>query len=564
LKITDAFPQIERMMCKVRVSQQPFFTGTGPVEDSICLNSETQLLGGVTPTDTVGVNIPVGSFELGGSFAGLTYLPDGSGAQYTAPIDISGFPIGSTITNSQDLNQVCITMEHSFLGDLELALECPNGTQVTLMNSYNPGFIAGGTSGGGTYMGDPIDDIGGGGPGEGWEYCFSSVFNTWGDYPTEFGNGNTIPAPNFGNGGASMNPNGVYLPETDFAAFAGCPINGQWTIIVQDNLGTDDGYIFEWGLFFDPSFFGDLGSYQNTVVHDFWSENDAIISQVDTITGQTDTLLTVRPDAPGDYEFTYNVVDDFGCHYDTTVTVFVIDVPTIFNDTSVCDYNFQITGTDSYNGGVWSVDTTVISLTDSLIPNPGVYADTGGVYYFIYTSNRCSFKDTATINFIVTPYGYIVGDEEFCEGSDLTLAGFHPEGYAEEYLWSTGSTSQDIVITEPGQYWVQFNNECGTHTDTVNVTTKICDIKPPNVITPNGDGVNDLWFVKSEGMKEFYCEIRNRWGNVVYSYTDVSGGWDGKSKSGQTVSPGVYFYYIQALSEGDQEIVQQGAITVKQ
>jgi flagellar hook assembly protein FlgD len=65
-------------------------------------------------------------------------------------------------------------------------------------------------------------------------------------------------------------------------------------------------------------------------------------------------------------------------------------------------------------------------------------------------------------------------------------------------------------------------------------------------------------------MKEFYCEIRNRWGNVVYSYTDIDGGWDGKSNSGQTVAPGVYFYYIQAKTEGDQEIVQQGAITVKQ
>ena len=209
-------------------------------------------------------------FQLGGSFAGLTYLPDGSGAQYAAPIDIGGFPSGSTIQNSQDLNQVCITMEHSYLGDLEIALQCPNGTQVTLINSYSPGFIPGGTSGGGTYMGDPIDDSGGGGPGEGWEYCFSSVFNTWGDYPTEIGLGNTVPAPNFGNNGPSLNPNGIYLPEDDFATFAGCPVNGQWTIIVQDNLGIDDGYIFEWGLFFDPSFFPGMSGYQNTVVSEDW------------------------------------------------------------------------------------------------------------------------------------------------------------------------------------------------------------------------------------------------------------------------------------------------------
>ena len=93
------------MLCKVRVSQQPLFTGTGPQQDTVCLGSNTFLVGGTTATDTVGVDIPGGSFELGGSFAGLTYLPDGSGAVYNAPITIGGFPAGSTISNSQDLNQ---------------------------------------------------------------------------------------------------------------------------------------------------------------------------------------------------------------------------------------------------------------------------------------------------------------------------------------------------------------------------------------------------------------------------------------------------------------------------
>ena len=54
--------------------------------------------------------------------------------------------------------------------------------------------------------------------------------------------------------GNSIDPSVTYEPETSFANFAGCPINGQWTIIVQDNLGTDDGWIFEWGLFILTNF----------------------------------------------------------------------------------------------------------------------------------------------------------------------------------------------------------------------------------------------------------------------------------------------------------------------
>jgi hypothetical protein len=461
LKITDQFPQIERMLCKVRVSQLPNFNGTGPLEDTVCLGQQTTLIGGVTPTDTVGFNIPAGQFQLGGSFAGLTYLPDGSGAQYQAPITISGFPASATIANSQDLNQVCITMEHSYVGDLEIALQCPNGTQVTLLNSYSPGFIPGGTSGGGTYLGDPIDDSGGGGPGEGWEYCFSSVFNTWGSYPTELGLGNTIPAPVFGNNGPSMNPNGVYLPEGNFVGFAGCPVNGQWTIIVQDNLGIDDGYIFEWGLYFDPSFFPGSSSYQNYAVSDSWLNDPTIIS------GQNDTLLIVQPNVPGDYDYTYTITDDFGCVYDTTVTLYVLPLPEIFADTIACDFGMLVDGTVSYSGGTWFSTDPNISFSNPNVDNPNITSTLAGVYSVSYTDDACNLTVSSNIDF--PPLPTTMPDTALCS---LTLPATGTTAYATGGVWSeatggvsfspsastlnptftaSGSGVYNIVFTDPQQ-----------------------------------------------------------------------------------------------------------------
>ncbi|MEY4572891.1 MAG: hypothetical protein RLZ10_2148, partial [Bacteroidota bacterium] len=220
VKITDQFPLSERVRCKVRVSLLPSFAGTGPLEDSVCLGLNTELIGGVTNQDTVGVTIPPGTFELGGNFAGLTYLPDGSGQQYTAPINISGFPDAAVISNDQDLNQVCITMEHSYLGDLEIWLECPSGQIVPLVNSYGAGAIPGGNSGGGTFLGHPIDDSGGGGPGEGWEYCFSSVFNTINGSMTQ-NLTNTVPVTSQPplSAGNSIDPSDTYQPETAFSSF---------------------------------------------------------------------------------------------------------------------------------------------------------------------------------------------------------------------------------------------------------------------------------------------------------------------------------------------------------
>ena len=99
LTITDSYPSNATNKFRVRTSTTPSFLGTGPMNDTVCHNHSTELFGGVTVSDTVGVNVPEGSFQLGGNFAGLTYLPDGSNAHYTTSINMSGFPPGSTIQN---------------------------------------------------------------------------------------------------------------------------------------------------------------------------------------------------------------------------------------------------------------------------------------------------------------------------------------------------------------------------------------------------------------------------------------------------------------------------------
>lgn len=555
VQMTDIFPYTARLVAKVRISQQPIFAGTGPVKDTVCVGDYTNLIGGVTATDTVGVDIPLGTFQLGGAFAGLTYLPDGSGAQYQAPIDISGFPAGSVISNAQDLNKVCITMEHSYIGDIEIALECPNGTQVTLLNSYGPGFIPGGTSGGGIYLGDPIDDSGGGGPGEGWEYCFSSVFNTWGDYPTELANANFAPAVNFGGGGNSMNPNGVYLPEQSFADFAGCPINGQWTVIVQDNLGIDDGYIFQWGLFFDGSFFPDSYSYQNTIVQDSWTDHPTIVS------GQEDTVLVVQPDSPGQYNYTYNVTDNFGCEYDTTVTFTVLPTPSIFPDTIICNQMYVVASNTVANdlGVAWYSNHEEIVFTDTTTLLPGIQASEPGVY----TVNMIGFRCQDTVSTTITFPHHIqlsVSDTTICAGGTTSLLA--SVQHQDNLVWNTGETTNPIMGSAGQTYEVTASNHCYSETASATISEKLCDVEAPNVISLSSTTGNNLWYVKQSGLKDFKCSILNRWGNVVYEFSDPSGAWDGKGPNGQFVAEGTYFYNITTTTETGEEIKKHGFIQV--
>ena len=559
LRITDMFPQIERITCKVRVSQLPIFAGTGPVEDTVCLGQNTMLIGGVTPTDTVGIDIPFGTFQIGGTFAGLTYLPDGTGAVYTTTIPISGFDDTTTYQNPGDIDQLCLDIEHSYLGDFEIALTCPNGTMVSLWNGYNQvgGLVAGGCGNSISTMLGNDQDIDGAVPIPGapiWTYCFSELNATFGTMCAENAAGNWIVNDY---GWQSMNPNGVYLPDGNFSDFVGCPINGNWTITVQDNQGIDDGYIFQWGLYFNAGLYADYEGYQNTVVSEFWTNDPTIVS------GQGDTLLIIQPNTPGDYSYTYNIVDNFGCPYDTTVSLFVMSLPSIFGDTTVCALGMFATGTQAYAGGEWSSTSANISFApDSVTLNPAINATVDGTYTVSFTDNACNQTVTSEIYF--PPYAYTqVFDSIICAGTNYTILA-QENSTVNSFLWNTGSTTSSTEFTGPGDYTVTASNLCYSTTVTATIETYICEIIAPNIMVLSSQAGNNSFFIQYDGVETFECTILNRWGNTIYEYIDPAGKWDGRSSNGTIVEEGTYFYIIKAKFFGaDEEITKHGFVQVK-
>lgn len=74
----------------------------------------------------------------------------------------------------------------------------------------------------------------------------------------------------------------------------------------------------------------------------------------------------------------------------------------------------------------------------------------------------------------------------------------------------------------------------------------------PNVITPNGDGINDVFELSFPYSK---VSILNRWGKLVWSNTGMQF-WDGKTGDGNDVSEGVYFYVIETESKTYKGFVQ--------
>lgn len=550
LRVIDQFPYSTRVACKIRVSQLPSFEGTGPLEDTVCLGSNTQLVGGTTLTDTVGVEIPNGQLEVGGVFAGLTPLPDGSGVQYTTDIAFASFG-NAVVTSVNDIEDICLDIEHSYLGDLEATITCPNGSTATLINTFTGAgeMVPGGCNGGGTYLGNDTG-IDGGAPGSPvWTYCFSELNATGNTFCNSLGN--TIPNSY---GFQSMNPATIYLPESGFGSLVGCPLNGPWTITIQDNLGIDDGYIFQWGINFNASLYPAPETYQNTISSEQWQNDPTIIS------GQDDTLLVVQPDTPGNYGYTYTITDDFGCVYDTTVYLYVLPQPTIQNDTLGCFYGVQLEGTNSYGGGSWAASDTAITFSpNNGVENPFVLTSTPGTYTLTYTDSACNSSVDMVVNFPSYVWA-ILQDTTLCQGIEYPLT-VSNEGSVNQWNWSNGQSGQSIMVTEPGLYSVEVSNECHSATAQAIVDYKVCDIVAPNVISLTSMVGNNIWSVKADGLASFNCRITNRWGNLIYEYNDPNGGWDGTS-NGQPVSEGTYFYIIDATIEGGEELQKHGFIEV--
>ena len=89
----------------------------------------------------------------------------------------------------------------------------------------------------------------------------------------------------------------------------------------------------------------------------------------------------------------------------------------------------------------------------------------------------------------------------------------------------------------------------------------------PNVFTPNGDGINDLFKPrKYRFIEKIEFQVFNRWGNPVFDTENIDINWNGKDKdSGKDLSSGVYFYtlkiYVNYLSGTDMKPVS-GTITI--
>ena len=83
------------------------------------------------------------------------------------------------------------------------------------------------------------------------------------------------------------------------------------------------------------------------------------------------------------------------------------------------------------------------------------------------------------------------------------------------------------------------------------------ELNIPNVITSNGDGINDLFTINNLDRYDYNnITIYSRWGTIVYKTENYQNNWDGGN-----VAAGVYFYVLEVL-EDNKTIIHQGTLTI--
>ena len=217
-------------------------------------------------------------------------LPDGEPCNgncfYRSSVTFSDFSAGATIRNANDLLYVMLNIEHTFIGDIYIAITCPSGRRSVILSQCGSGsatchaqipsgydsWVDGvGSSNHGVNFGEPnsgnstsCDPTASGNElGVGWNYIWSE--NTNRGYVYAGGTGLIYDDANVHNSTVDSsdlaNMSQIYVPQETFDNLITCPLNGTWSIEVVDGWSGDNGHIFNWELGLNEELLPDSWSY---------------------------------------------------------------------------------------------------------------------------------------------------------------------------------------------------------------------------------------------------------------------------------------------------------------
>ncbi|MBS1643523.1 MAG: PKD domain-containing protein [Bacteroidetes bacterium] len=272
----------------------------------------------------------------------------------------------------------------------------------------------------------------------------------------------------------------------------------------------------------------------------------------------------------------YTVVgtDEHGCSNKDTVTVRIRTktIATASPGTEICSGDTVVLEASGGTRYQWIPSTGLDSPNTA---HPHASPDSTQHYLVVVQLASC-IPDTVAVELIVhpTPTVSAGADQSIIAGNKVQLQALG-SSFITQWLWSpteglscTGCAAPEASPKQSTTYVILASTEYDCRAqDSVHVTV-VCDnsqVFLPNAFTPEGNGVNDVFYPRGRGLKVInYFRIYNRWGELVFERSnmqvdDRTQGWDGK-KNGKLLSPDIYVYTVDAVCDTGAPIKWQGDV----
>lgn len=412
---------------------------------------------------------------IGGVFdADTTFLPDGTGVSYTTSINISGFGAGEVLDDMSQLQQICATMEHSYLGDLQIKVISPSGQEVILKQFSGGGscdlgepFASGPVDGSNSTLTDP---------GVGFEYCWNDA-PVFGTMVSESGNfTHTIPASTGGTYTDNYLPQGSYQSFENLNGLLGSTLDGTWTLEVSDQFALDNGYIFNWNI----SLMSDLPDTLVTLDEPDSIQLSGFVTQAQCGTNDGSINLSVTNDFPP-YTFAWSngaTTEDLSAIGAGTYEVIVTNAngcsdsaTYILNNISSLNITTSITSVTCAGGSNGAINVSTSGGTPPYTyswSNGSTLEDisslTAGLYTITITdANGCVYSQDITVSTLPSMNITLNNlTHEACGTSngsiDISVTG---GSGSYGYSWSNGMLTQDLASSTAGVYTIDVTDGFG-------------------------------------------------------------------------------------------------------
>jgi gliding motility-associated-like protein len=191
------------------------------------------------------------------------------------------------------------------------------------------------------------------------------------------------------------------------------------------------------------------------------------------------------------------------------------------------------------DGGVSYAWSPTETLSDAHDQNPIAFPDITTTYTVSVTDdNDCVNTETTTV-VVYQPIQTVTDEYSIIIGESYLLNAYQGEGYT--YQWSP---NYNISCLDCAEVWVMpmydttyrviITDLLGCYTDTSYYHVKVLpwtSVDVPDIFTPNGDGINDIIYVRGWGIEKLhFFKIFNRWGELVFESNDINHGWNGYYK----------------------------------